>query len=109
MKLRSQKVRDKIWVHWKGRIYDIPADIKKAQRATHGEEEQALVAPFSCKILKIHAKTGQTLRKGDAVIVVEAMKMEYSYSSPRDGVVGRIPVKEGEIVQGGTNFIEWGE
>lgn len=107
MRTLSQKVRDKIWVHWRGRLYQVPADLRKATAAGRAEESQELAAPFSCKVLKIHVKNGQSVRKGDPVLVVEAMKMEYSYASPREGVIRSVLVREGEIVQGGAPFVAW--
>ena len=105
--MKSLKVKDKIWAQWNGRLYQIAAS-KKTQRSGN-EEEQELSAPFSCKVLKIQAKPGASLKKGDPVIVVEAMKMEYSYQSPKDGVVDKILVKEGEILSAGAKFISWKE
>ncbi|MGZ3652440.1 MAG: acetyl-CoA carboxylase biotin carboxyl carrier protein subunit [Bdellovibrionota bacterium] len=107
MKPRTQKVRDKLWVQWRGRLFEMPVDLRKAQRAARGEETQELVAPFSCKVLKLSVKNGQAVKKGDAVVVVEAMKMEYSYASPRDGTIADVLVREGEIVQGGAPFVKW--
>ena len=103
--MKSQRVKDKIWVQWQGRLYNVPAELRQARASD--EKSQELVAPFSCKVLKVHAKPGQALKKGEPVIVVEAMKMEYSYASPRDGTVEALNVKEGEIVQGGTPFLRW--
>lgn len=107
MKPRSQKVRDKVWVQWNGRLYGVPADLKKAHGATRGDEAQELIAPFSCKVLKLHVQPGQTVKKGDPVVVVEAMKMEYAYASPRDGVVAKVLAREGEIAQAGSHFLAW--
>lgn len=103
--MKSQRFKDKIWVQWQGRLYGVPIELKKSRGAE--QEAQELIAPFSCKVLKIHVKPGTELKKGDAVIVVEAMKMEYSYASPKDGVVDSVAVKEGEIVTAGTHFIRW--
>lgn len=107
MNPRSQKSRDRLWVHWKGRLYSLPADLKKARAAGTEESSQELVAPFSCKVLKLHVRAGQEVKKGDPVVVVEAMKMEYSYASPRDGRISRVLAKEGEILQGGLPFVAW--
>lgn len=103
--MKSQRFKDKVWVQWQGRLYGMPVELKRARGSE--QEAQELVAPFSCKVLKIHAKPGTELKKGDPVIVVEAMKMEYSYASPKDGVVDSVNVKEGEIVNAGTHFIRW--
>jgi 3-methylcrotonyl-CoA carboxylase alpha subunit len=107
MRPRSQKAKDKLWVHWRGRLYGLAADLKKAQRAAKGEDAQELLAPFSCKVLKLHVAPGQSVKKGDPVVVVEAMKMEYAYASPRDGVIAEVMAKEGEILQGGSHFVAW--
>ncbi len=90
---RSQKVRDKIWVHWKGRLYGIQSDLKKAQSYARGDEGQELIAPFSCKVLKLHVQAGQAVKKGELVVVVEAMKMEYTLKSQVAGTVAEIKCK----------------
>jgi len=43
-------------------------------------------------------KTGQAVKKGDKLIVLEAMKMETDVSSPSDGVIQAINVREGDAV-----------
>lgn len=103
--MKSQRHRDKVWVQFRGRLYGLALELKKGR----GQEQEAqeLVAPFSCKVLKVHAAPGANLKKGDPVVVVEAMKMEYSYNSPKDGVVEAVNVKEGEIVTAGTQFVRW--
>jgi len=106
MKFLSQKVKDKIWVQYKGKIFAMPATLQKFSSSSSAEEEE-LTAPFSCKILKIHAKAGMQIKKGDPVLVVEAMKMEYSYTSPKDGTIELIKVCEGTVVQQGTHFVKW--
>jgi biotin carboxyl carrier protein len=107
MKPRSLQIRDKIWVQWNGRLYEMPADLRKAKGDARGDEAQELVAPFPCKVLKLSVASGQAVKKGDLVVVVEAMKMEYSYPSPRDGTVSDVLVKEGEIVPSGAAFVKW--
>lgn len=104
--MKTIRTKDKIWVQKDGRIYSMPAEISKG-RSGAAAAAQELVAPFSCKVLKVHASAGKALKAGDPVVVVEAMKMEYSYASPRDGVVSEILVKEGEIVQAGSQFVRW--
>jgi len=104
--MRSERLKDKIWVQWNGRLYALPLNLNSSTRVVD-DQGQELIAPFSCKVLKVHAKPGQEIKKGDAIIVVEAMKMEYSYCSPRNGTIESILVKEGEIVGGGTQFVRW--
>lgn len=105
--MKVQRYKDKIWVHWQGRSYGIAAEEKKAGAREDAAAE--LQAPFACKVLKIHVQPGQAVKKGDPVLVVEAMKMEYAYSSPRDGTIQAVNVREGATVSAGTQFVQWGK
>lgn len=103
--MKVQRHKDKLWVQWQGRLYGFPAEEKKA-----GAREDAaadLQAPFACKVLKIHVAPGQAVKKGEPVLVVEAMKMEYAYASPQDGTIQAVNVKEGATVSAGTQFVTW--
>jgi biotin carboxyl carrier protein len=84
-------------------------DLHARSAGPSADQAQDLVAPFSCKVLKLHVKPGQSLRKGDPVVVVEAMKMEYAYASPKDGTVDKVAVSEGQTVSAGTRFLSWRE
>lgn len=53
------------------------------------------------KVVKIIAAAGSEIKKGDSVIVVEAMKMQNEIKSPKDGVVQEIRVPEGSTVNAG--------
>jgi biotin carboxyl carrier protein len=52
-------------------------------------------------VFQIAAKTGDRVGAGDAVIVLESMKMEIPVEAPRAGVVKEIRVQEGQTVQEG--------
>lgn len=54
------------------------------------------------KIFKIDANVGQAVKKGDSVVVLEAMKMEIPMIAPADGVVASIEVAVGENVEAGA-------
>lgn len=104
--MKTLKIKDKIWIQEKGRIYAISAS-PKARGST--EEEQDLSAPFSCKVLKVQAQLGAKVKKGDPIVVVEAMKMEYAYFSPKEGTIQEVLIKEGDILVAGAKFIRWVE
>lgn len=103
--MKIQRHKGKLWVQWQGKLYGLAAEDSRA--ATAGGGSQELSAPFSCKVLRVQVKAGQELKKGDPVVVVEAMKMEYAYTSPRDGKVAALLVKEGEVVNAGAQFLRW--
>ena len=80
---------------------------KKAQAAAPAAPQGAqgsvqIVSPMPGKILGIKAKTGDAVKKGQAVIILEAMKMENEIVAPQDGTVASINVNEGASVEAGT-------
>ena len=54
------------------------------------------------KIFKVEASVGQAVKKGDAVIILEAMKMEIPVVAPEDGTVASIDVAVGDTVEAGA-------
>ena len=54
------------------------------------------------KIFKIEAKVGQAVKAGDAVVILEAMKMEIPVVAPKDGTVASIDVAVGDPVEAGA-------
>jgi propionyl-CoA carboxylase alpha chain/3-methylcrotonyl-CoA carboxylase alpha subunit len=62
----------------------------------------ALRAPMPGKIVATPAKPGDTVTKGQPIVVLEAMKMEHALVAPFDGVVGEIGVAVGDQVADGT-------
>ena len=56
------------------------------------------------KVFKIEASVGQTVKRGDAVVIIEAMKMEIPVVAPQDGTVASIDVAEGASVENGDTL-----
>ena len=54
------------------------------------------------KVFKIEANVGQKVAKGDAVVIIEAMKMEIPVVAPEDGTVASIDVAVGDAVEAGA-------
>lgn len=54
------------------------------------------------KIFKVEASVGQSVKKGDTVIILEAMKMEIPVVAPADGTVASIDVSVGDAVEAGA-------
>ena len=64
-------------------------------------------APMSGMVLNILVTEGQEVKKGDGLIVLEAMKMENILKSPGEGVVKNVKVKKGDSVEKGQVLIEF--
>ena len=77
-----------------------PASVKKpvVERAPLATKEKCVVAPMPGAVVKINCRPGEMVKKGDVIIVLEAMKMENEIHSPMDGLVKEVKVKEGMTV-----------
>ena len=96
------------WVFLEGRVFVIEADHGKTRRAGH-HDEAALAAPMPATVVAINVTPGQDVKIGDALVVLEAMKMELAVTAPRDGRVRRIACRVGELVQPGVPLVELDE
>jgi acetyl-CoA carboxylase biotin carboxylase subunit len=109
----SEKSSGRGFVEVNGSIFEIARhDILDDSLSLKDIEESSLTgsgnsvkSPMPGVVIKIVAEVGQEVKKGDVLIVVEAMKMENSLIAPRDGVVEAISVKTGDQVNGSTSLI----
>jgi biotin carboxyl carrier protein len=65
-----------------------------------------LISPMPGKIFKILKEVGSEVKKGETILVLEAMKMEHTIRSDKDGKVKKIPFKAGELVQANVVLAE---
>lgn len=70
-----------------------------APAAAAGSIEVA--APMPGKILNVKASVGTAVKKGDVILILEAMKMENDVVAPEDGTVASINVSAGDAVEAG--------
>ena len=76
--------------------YSYPAAEASADSLEASDE---ITAPLPGKIAMIHAQAGQTVKKGQVLVVLEAMKMEHALTASRDGVIAETFVQEGRQVK----------
>jgi propionyl-CoA carboxylase alpha chain len=67
----------------------------------HQVASGSLLAPMPGAVVRVAVEEGQTVRTGDPVLVLEAMKMQHTVSAPHDGVVSELTVDEGRQVAAG--------
>ncbi|POS01337.1 biotin carboxyl carrier protein [Flavobacterium croceum DSM 17960] len=67
----------------------------------------AIKAPMPGLILEINVEVGQEVKENDPLLILEAMKMENSFLSPRDGKIKSIAVQKGNAVDKGQLLIEF--
>ena len=71
--------------------------------------EGSLSAPMPGTILDVMVKTGQRVREGQTLLVMEAMKMEHRIQAPRAGEVTSVYFQKGDRVDMGANLVEIGD
>jgi 3-methylcrotonyl-CoA carboxylase alpha subunit len=96
------------WLHWNGQVFHRPFDAGGPARArrTSADAHQSLSAPMPATVLKVLVAPGVQVRKGDTLLILEAMKMELPVRSAADGVVRAVLCQEGELVQAGAILAE---
>jgi acetyl/propionyl-CoA carboxylase alpha subunit len=92
-----------LWLHINGETWVLDT-AQKATRAggsakSKAEQSGELFAPMPGKILKVNFKNGQTVDEKQVVIIMEAMKMEYSLVAPFQGVLKQLNCKAGDQVE----------
>jgi 3-methylcrotonyl-CoA carboxylase alpha subunit len=94
------------WVFVRGRVYVVEATGNQSGRARH-HDEAAMSAPMPATVVAINITEGQTVKAGDVLVVLEAMKMELAVTAPHDGRIRDITCRVGELVQPGVPLVEF--
>ena len=76
-----------------------PKAAPAAPKASGAAGAVSVKAPMPGNIMKVNCKVGASVKKGDVLIVLEAMKMENDICAPQDGVVASVEVAQGASVE----------
>ena len=74
---------------------------------THGHDSNHVTSPMPGKVISIRVKAGDEVKKGEALLIIEAMKMENQIISPREAVVKCINVSVSDRVESSTILVEF--
>jgi len=102
----AQKLKGEIWIHLNGKTFiyeDETRPIKK--KGTKSLHTGDLIAPMPGKITKILKKSNESVKRGEPIIVMEAMKMEYTLKADGDGQITAINCQLGEQVTLGKTLV----
>jgi biotin carboxyl carrier protein len=78
-------------------------------RRGSGAHGGSLSAPMPATVLRIQTSPGAVVKKGETLLVLEAMKMELPLRAPQDGTIAAVHCSEGQLVQPGVSLVEFTE
>ena len=94
------------WVFHDGSVYEIASGNGTGTRLRGTQHHGSLMAPMPATVVTINVQPGDEVKRGDILIVLEAMKMELPVRAPGNGTVESIHCRPGELVQPGVSLID---
>lgn len=91
-----------VWIGWPGRA---ELFVTKDNNVADSGDDDSVRAPMTGTVVTVAAECGAAVSKGDVLVVLEAMKMEYRLTAPHDGTVDAIHCVEGELVDLGASLV----
>lgn len=76
-------------------------------REKQSESEIQFISPMPGTIVEIYVDSNQKVKKGDKLIVIEAMKMEHTLLAPNDGTIKKVYFKSGDFIHEGVKLLEF--
>ena len=98
---------DTDWGCVDGRVFRWPRGSRDDDHAPDSED-RPLASTTPARVTAVNVGAGQTVARGDTLVVLEAMKMEIPLKAPRDGRVTAVRCKEGDQVDPGVPLVELG-
>lgn len=83
-------------------VVETVVETPKAPAVTSSVGLVKIAAPMPGKILSAKVSVGQEVKKGDVIVILEAMKMENEIVAPQDGIVATVNVSSGQSVESGV-------
>lgn len=104
---QTEKVGQQQWVHVNGHTFCLDLSTKgRTRKSTQVANKNKIVAPMPGKVTKVMVSVSHVIKKGDSLVVMEAMKMEYTLKAEIDGVIKSIAVQTGQQVSLGQVLVE---
>ncbi|HWF87056.1 MAG TPA: biotin/lipoyl-containing protein [Vicinamibacterales bacterium] len=96
------------WAFMDGHVFrgDFGGSSSEPRRVARVTGPQALTAPMPATVIKVLVQPGAAVKKGDTILLLEAMKMELPIRAPADATVTAVHCREGELVQPETTLVE---
>lgn len=87
-KVVAKKVNGQLWFHHQGKTYCHELENRSARKSSHQDlNPNEVLAPMPGKVLKLNFQKGDSVKVGQTVVIMEAMKMEYNLEAKIDGAI----------------------
>ena len=106
-KVRVSRYQDTISVFIKHHRYDFIYRTEVTTELDGSEHAGSLTAPMNGTIVAVMTKAGAAVKAGDTLVIMEAMKMEYSIKAPKNGVVNEVFYGAGDLVKDGAELVDF--
>ena len=93
--------------HFAGPVAPIPMSAPMSAGPGDGPEDKICRSPIVGVVVRLNAQEAQEVQKDDPLLVLEAMKMETTITSPVNGKIKAFRVHPGESVQGGQVLVDF--
>jgi biotin carboxyl carrier protein len=100
------ELKGKLSISADGRLYHGALESQARDTASGGGSDLDLIAQFPGKVRKILVKEGESVAEGSPLLLIEAMKMEFSVKAPFTGKIENIRVTEGQQLTPGDRFLD---
>jgi 3-methylcrotonyl-CoA carboxylase alpha subunit len=111
--VRVAREGDRVFVWCGGRVFEFrasataPGSSRDPGRSGHpADSSSGLISPMPGRVRKVLVAEGAEVRRGEVLLILEAMKMEHAIRAPRDGRVARLLFAEGDLVDAGVALVE---
>jgi acetyl/propionyl-CoA carboxylase alpha subunit len=98
-------VGDIRWVFHRGEVFELEV-VPEGRRRRAAMAAGSLSAPMPATVVRVDVTPGAPVRRGDTLVILEAMKMELPIRASTDGTVTAVHCKAGDLVQPGHALID---
>jgi 3-methylcrotonyl-CoA carboxylase alpha subunit len=96
---------DRVFVWCEGVAHQFER-VRGKPAAGEGHHAGDLVSPMPGRVRRTFVLPGSRVARGEILLTLEAMKMEHSIRAPREGVLRKLHVREGDLVEAGVELAE---
>jgi 3-methylcrotonyl-CoA carboxylase alpha subunit len=104
-RFRFARVADKLFAMIDGATHELQIAPVRVGAEAVGDLARGVAAPLAGRIVSVQAKVGQSVKRGQALVVLEAMKMEHTLVAESEAVIERVDCRAGDQVKEGQVIV----